>query len=246
MIFQGVMTELVKRQALRKKGGGRLTEPERSVSALVFAPRKRYSKSMELKSTLSSSFFRRFCPDPTVMYDLGDLYAELNARFFNGELPVLPSESYTDKDGETRTRYGTLKWDGRMRQRTLGTYKASSRRGHGTIRLARSIAYDPARTRSVLLHEMLHKYLDLKSMDDGILGHGENFVSEAKRINETCEKSGVEYRIHFYDEVVTRDEPFVVSELSRKEIYCGKDLDVARNMQAVMRAAFDRKFEYFQ
>ncbi len=201
---------------------------------------------MELKSTLSSSFFRRFCPDPTVMYDLGDLYAELNARFFNGELPILPSDSYTDKNGETRTRYGTLKWDGRMGQRTLGTYKASSRRGNGTIRLSRRIASDPVKTRSVLLHEMLHKYLDLKSMDDGILGHGENFVSEAKRINEACEKSGVGYRIHFYDEVVTRDEPFVISDLTKKEIYCGKDLDIARNMQAVVRAAFDQKFEYFQ
>ncbi len=201
---------------------------------------------MELKSTLSSSFFHRFCPDPTVMYDLGDLYAELNARFFNGELPVLPSDSYTDKNGEIRTRFGTLKWDGRMGQRTLGTYKGSARRGHGTIRLARSIASDPVKTRSVLLHEMLHKYLDFKGMDDGILGHGENFVNEAKRINESYQAAGVDYRIHFYDEEVTRDEPFVISELAKKEIYCGKDLDVARNMQAIMRAAFDQKFEYFQ
>ena len=133
-----------------------------------------------------------------------------------------------------------------MGQRTLGTYKASVRRGHGAIRLSRSIASDPVRTRSVLLHEMLHKYLDLKGMDDGILGHGENFVTEAKRINEACEESGVGYRIHFYDEVVTRDEPFVISDLTKKEIYCGKDLDIARNMQAVMRAAFDQKFKYFQ
>lgn len=201
---------------------------------------------MELNTTLSTSFFTHFCPNPTVMYELGDLYAELNAKFFNGELPLLPCKTVTDKNGEIRNVYGTLKWDGRIGRRTLGTYKATARRGHGSIRLARSIASDPAKTRSVLLHEMLHKYLDLKGLDDGILGHGENFVTEAKRINEQCQEVGVNYRIHFYDQEITEEQPFVVSEMTREEIYCSKDLDIARNMQALVRAAFDRKFEYFQ
>ena len=98
------------------------------------------------------------------MYDLGELYAEFNAKYFNGELPVLPFESKVDKNGEVRHRYGTLKWDGRLGKSTLGTYK------RGTICLNRSIASDPNKTRSVLLHEMLHKYLDFKGLDDGPVG----------------------------------------------------------------------------
>lgn len=201
---------------------------------------------MKLKSTLSESFFRRFCPDPTVMYDLGEIYAEFNARYFNGDLPILPCKTRTDDNGETWSRYDTLKWDGRMGRHSLGTYKASARRGNGTIRLSRRIASDPVKTRSVLLHEMLHKYLDLKGKKDGILGHGGNFVTEAKRINELCEKTGVKHRIYFYDEEVTKEQPFVLPELLEEKIHCGKDLDVARNMQSVMRAAFSQKFEYYQ
>lgn len=181
------------------------------------------------------------------MYELGDIYAELNAKYFEGQLYILPFRQITDKNGETRRIYGTLKWDGRMGQRTLGTYKAGpTRPGHGTIRLARSIASDPVRTRSVLLHEMLHKYLDMKGLDDGIKGHGENFITHAKNINEVCSVNGVSYRIHFYDEVITMDEPLVYSELLMTEIHFSRDLDIARNMQAIARAAFDRKFEYHQ
>lgn len=201
---------------------------------------------MELKSTLSESFFRRFCPDPTVMYDLGEIYAEFNARYFTGNLPLLPCKIRTDENGETWSRYDTLKWDGRMGRRVLGTYKTSARRGFGTIRLSRVIAGDPVKTRSVLLHEMLHKYLDLERRDDGIKGHGENFVKEAKRINELCESTGVKHRIHFYEEEITQSYPFVLPELLGDKVHCSKDLDIARNMQSVMRAAFSQKFEYFQ
>lgn len=201
---------------------------------------------MEFKTTLSPAFFSAFCPDPTVMYELGDVYAELNAKYFEGQLPVLPFREITDKNGETRRIYGTLKWDGRMKGKTLGTYQGKPRRGHGVIRLSRSIAKDPVRTRSVLLHEMLHKYLDMKGLDDGIKGHGENFTTHAKNINEVCAAKDVSYRIHFYDEVITMDEPLVYSELLMTEIHFSRDLDIARNMQAIARAAFDRKFEYHQ
>ncbi len=199
----------------------------------------------ELKTTLSTSFFRRFCPDPTVMYDLGDLYAELNAKFFNGQLPVL-AETVRTVNGVERKTYPSLKWDGRLGRRTLGVYTPASKRGNGKIRLARRIAEDPAKTRSVLLHEMLHKFLDLHSLDDGIAGHGPNFISEAKAINGHCTEWGVNYRIHFYDEEITREDPVFYSDVLKMEIDCRKDLDFARKVQSVIRAAFDTNYEYHQ
>jgi hypothetical protein len=195
---------------------------------------------MELKTTLSPAFFNRFCPDPTVMYDLGELYAEFNAKYFYGELPLLPCATKVDKNGETRNVYGTLKWDGRLGKTTLGIYK------RGTIYLNRKIAKDPIQTRSVLLHEMLHKFLDVKGWDDGIAGHGPNFIKEAKRINESCATRCVQYRVHYYDVPVTRAEPTYRSDLIGEDIHCVQDLDLARKMGSVIRAAFDTKYDYLQ
>lgn len=193
-----------------------------------------------MKTTLSPAFFAQFCPDPTVMYDLGELYAEFNAKYFNGELPVLPCITKVDKNGETRKVYGTLKWDGRLGESTLGCYK------RGVIYLNRKIAGDLDRTRSVLLHEMLHKFLDVKGLDDGIAGHGPNFISEAKRINDTCAARGVQYRINYYGTPVTKSRPVYRSELIGGDIQCVQDLDVARKMGSVIRAAFDKRYEYVQ
>lgn len=193
-----------------------------------------------MKTTLSPAFFAQFCPDPTVMYDLGDLYAEFNAKYFNGELPVLPYATKVDKNGETRKIYGTLKWDGRLGKSTLGCYK------RGVIYLNRKIAGDLNKTRSVLLHEMLHKFLDVKGLDDGIAGHGPNFIAEAKWINDTCAARGVLYRVNFYDVPVTKSRPVYRSELIGGDIQCVQDLDVARKMGSVIRAAFDKRYEYRQ
>ena len=193
-----------------------------------------------MKTTLSSAFFAQFCPDPTVMYDLGELYAEFNAKYFNGELPVLPHATKVDKSGETRRVYGTLKWDGRLGKSTLGCYK------RGVIHLNRKIAKDLNKTRSVLLHEMLHKFLDVKGLDDGIAGHGPNFIAEAKRINDVCAARGVQYRVHYYDVPVTRVQPTYRSELIGEDIHCVQDLDLARKMGTIIRAAFDTRYDYKQ
>jgi hypothetical protein len=199
-----------------------------------------------LPTRVSNSFFHAFCPNPKVMYDLGDIYAEMNAIFFDGVLPVLKSVSKKDSNGETRTKYPTLKWDGRMKAKTLGTYRPSAKRGSGTISLSPAIAKDPTLTRSVLLHEMLHKYLDLKGLDDGIKGHGENFILESTRINKLCESKGKEYRVMFYDEEITKDDPSFFVEMVGEEMTVMRDLDVARKMASIFRAAFDEKFEYRQ
>jgi len=195
---------------------------------------------MEMKTTLSPAFFSQYCPDPTVMYDLGELYAEFNAKYFNGELPVLPYEVKVDANGETRRKYGTVKWDGRLGRNTLGCYK------RGVIHLNRKIAKDPNQVRSVLLHEMLHKFLDVKGLDDGIAGHGPNFIEEAKWINDTCSARGVQYRVNFYDIPVTKSRPTYHADLIGGEIQCVQDLDVVRKMGSVIRAAFDTRFEYRQ
>jgi len=191
----------------------------------------------ELKTTVSTAFFQRFCPDPARTHDLIELYAEFNARYFNGELPVLKTRVKTDENGEERVVTKDVGWDGKYKK-LWGTYKPNGR-GTGKIKLARAAALDPVQVRTTLLHEMVHKRLDQIGKDDGIKGHGPNFIAEAKRINELCEAEGVAYRVDFYCEPVTQDEPFCESDLLKTTIYLGKDLDVARRMRAVLKAAFD-------
>lgn len=192
----------------------------------------------ELKTTLSDSFFRAFCPDPCAIYDLGEIYSEFNAKYFNGELPVLKVITKVDENDETWHSYPRLKWEGRYKK-LWGTYSPNGR-GSGVIRLARNCAPDPVQVRSTLLHELVHAYLDMKRQDTGIKGHGPTFIREAKRINELCESNGVAYRVNFYNVAVTQDQPIVYSDLLKTEIYCGKDLDIARRMQSIIRTAFDQ------
>jgi hypothetical protein len=56
----------------------------------------------------------------------------------------------------------------------------------------------------------------------------------------------VAYRVNFYDVAVTKEEPEVYSDLLKTTIYCGKDLDLARSMKAVLNAAFDTHYVYEQ
>lgn len=197
-----------------------------------------------MQTTVSNSFFKRYCPDPTTIFDLGELHAEYNAKYFNGELPVTKTLTVVDSNGEEWRTYPHLKWEGRFRK-VWGQYKTNGR-GTGVIRIARKAAMNSNQVRSTLLHEMVHAYLDMTGKDDGIKGHGPNFIAEAKRINEMCEESGVAYRVNFYDEAITKDEPEVYCDLLKTTIYCGKDLDVARHMKSILNAAFDSKYDYAQ
>ena len=191
------------------------------------------------QTTVSNAFFARFCPDPCAIYDLGELYAEFNAKYFGGELPIQKVTSRTDENDETWHSYPRLKWEGRFRK-LWGNYTMNGR-GTGVIKLARKCAEDPIQVRSTLLHEMLHAYLDMKGLDDGIKGHGENFILEAKRINELCEANGVTYRINFFNEEITKEQPIVYSDLLKTTLYLGKDLDVARRMRKLLNSAFDQE-----
>jgi hypothetical protein len=200
---------------------------------------------MELSTKLSDGFFRAFCPNPTQIYDLGRLYNELNFRFFRGELPTLQEVRKIDKQGTERVSYPSLKWEGRFKK-VLGMYHPSPKRGTGVIRISRKLASDPTGLRSTLLHEMLHKYLDLKGLDDGIKGHGKNFILHAKGINEICKSRGFKYRIHFYEEEILQEAPSFKTSLLGEEIHVIKDLDVARTMKRIFGVAFDEKFVYRQ
>ena len=198
----------------------------------------------EFKTTISDSFFARWCPDPTVMFDLGELYAEFNAKYFDGNLRVLRVIEHEDKNGEVRRKYPTLKWEGRYKTK-WGTYTPNGR-GTGVIKISRLAAKDPTQVRNTLLHEMIHAYLDQTNRDDGINGHGPNFIAEATRINAKCSDAGVTYRVNFYDVPVTKDEPEVYSDLLKSTIYCGKDLDLAQKMRTILNAAFDTHYVYEQ
>jgi hypothetical protein len=199
-------------------------------------------ETQALPTRVSDRFFRAFCPDPTVIYDLEKLYNEYNTKFFNGDLPELVRVIKKVKGGEI-TSYSRLKWDGRLRSRTYGTYSSGSRSGFGVIRLSRSIAKDPVLTKSTLLHEMLHQWLDLKGLDDGIRGHGEQFIRFAKQINLVCLTEGNQIRIWFYDRAITQDTPEFHCELIGETIYSVKDLDITRSLDRVLNSAFDGKHQ---
>lgn len=192
----------------------------------------------ELSTKVSERFFRAFCPDPTVMYDLGSLYNEYNAKFFSGELPELVPVVRRVK-GEEVVTYTRLKWDGRLRSRTYGTYSPSPKAGYGTIRLGRFMAGDPVQVKSTLAHEMLHQWLDLKGLDDGLKGHGEQFILHARRINLVCQEENLPIRVNFYDQEIIKETPEFQCSGIGETIYTVKDLDIARSVEKLISAAFD-------
>lgn len=195
-------------------------------------------ETQELSTKVSERFFRTFCPNPTVIYDLGELYNLYNAKFFNGELPELVSIVKKVK-GEEVVTYTRLKWDGRLRSRTYGTYTSTPRAGHGVIRLGRFMAGEPIQVKSTLVHEMLHQWLDLKGLDDGVKGHGEQFILHARRINLVCQEENLPIRVNFYDQEILKETPEFQCSAIGETIYTVKDLDIARSVEKVISAAFD-------
>lgn len=183
----------------------------------------------------------RFCPDPCATFDLVTLYREYNALYFNGELRDIRVLSEKDENDETWESTPDIQWDGRFR-RVYGKYYFGTKQ----IRLARHMVYDTTKVKSTLLHEMLHKHLHQNGEDDGIDGHGPNFIREAKRINDLCRERNVSYRVEFYNEEITREEPVVFADLIGTEVACFKDLDLARKVKAVCDKVFHTQWEYKQ
>lgn len=202
-----------------------------------------------MKTTVSDSFFKRWCPDPCRLYDLGEIYATLNAKFFSGELPVLASVEQKNKAGEKVVKYLGVKWEGRFRK-VLGDYTPNGK-GTGGIRISRVVANHRNQVYSTLLHEMVHKLIDLKGLGgpegDGVKGHGPCFIDTARVINAQCELEKLPYRVNFYGLEVTKPQPEVYSNLLKTTVFCGRDLDVARKVQSVVKAAFpEGSYDYAQ
>ena len=103
----------------------------------------------------------------------------------------------------------------------------------------------PFQIYSTLLHEMVHAWLDLKGADDGIEGHGLNFVLKSKEINEKCEVEEVGYRVYYDGEVITQEAAeFQVPLLMSSFTF--DDLDVAKKVESVINGAFAGSYEYSQ
>jgi predicted SprT family Zn-dependent metalloprotease len=178
-----------------------------------------------LPTTVRHSFFLAQVRDPESHYNLPELFKEFNRLYFDGGLP--PTK---------------IKWEGRY-SRVWGKYLAN-----GEIRIGRNCARaeDPAQVKSTLLHEMLHRFLDVTNQDDGVLGHGPNFIDHAVAINKMAEANGARYRINFYDVAVTREEPVFYCDLLKTEIKTCRDLDTVRRMKSLVKAAFDSTVQYQQ
>jgi hypothetical protein len=205
-----------------------------------------YESDGMIRNTLSRSFVQLYCPNPCGMHDLGELYSQFNAKYFEGELPVLKPHTVVDENEEVWESYPKqIAWNGRFKK-LYGRYTYSPARGRGFIELSKRIALDPILVRSTMLHEMLHKYLDLKALGDGIEGHGPNFVEHGVRINRICESEKVEYRINFFDHPVEDSNPRYLSETYAQEFPVRKDLDLGRKMAKIMKASFDSSYTYLQ
>lgn len=201
-----------------------------------------------LQNRVSTSFFKTYCPDPTVMYDFPELYQEFNQKFFDGDMPNLPLNPYKDKDGDLAFWTPAIKWSGRM-TRTYGVFQPMSKYScGGRITISKRLAPDPVAMKSTFIHEMIHMYLSYHGMDDGIKGHGPNFIKQAIRINRKLKELNLPYRINFYDREVTVDRPHVEAEIIKGEFTCGEepDLDLGLKVQSHARHAFHTSFTYVQ
>lgn len=185
-------------------------------------------------NTVSKEFLLRYCPNPRLMYDLGEEYDRLNRLFFDGALPELEKKVKIDKDKEERVTYPMLRWNGRFKN-LWGRYTPTGRPGHGKIELAVHLCPYPNCVRSTLLHEMVHKFQCLIRERDG---HGESFLETSSEVNEKAESLGLKercgYFLHRHYQEVRNTSPVYISKELEYEFHVNKDLDVARSMRKVM------------
>ena len=179
----------------------------------------------QLSTTLNDSYFWKYCPNPLLLVDVETAYNELNELFFENSLP---------SDAKRK-----LRWEGRFR-RCWGNYNPANK----VIKLSKKLAGKQTEIYSVLLHEMLHKFLDITKQDDGIMGHGPNFIRYAAELNLKAEKLGVSYRVHFYDEEI-HEEPKLVCKDLGVTIQLD-DLDVARRARRLAERVFNDDYTYVQ
>lgn len=178
-----------------------------------------------MKTTLSNHFFHTYCPDVAEVYNLKEIYKHFNKVFFDNQLPKTYNIVW---DGRLKTMWGVFQ----PKQKRIGVAKLTLDKQH--------------KVHSTVLHEMIHLYLHLTNQDDGIEGHGPNFISFAVEINEKCEELGVGYRVQFYDQEITQEKATFISPLLGTTIGDFDDLDVARRCESVMKAAFDGNYAKLQ
>ncbi|ATW62690.1 putative transcription elongation protein [Synechococcus phage S-CBWM1] len=205
-----------------------------------------------MQTVVRESFMKRYCPNPAGMYDLGELHAEFNAKYFNGEIPPLRKTVRVDENGEEWESYPKqLAWNKRF-TRTWGRYSHNGVPGRGFIEISYKIATDPDKVRGTLIHEMVHQYVDLTNGFDGIEGHGENFIRVAVEVNKKLKEEGRTFRVEFNNTPeegvgeITKLDPHFHSELIGVPLSARKDLDIARKMRAAIRMAFDSNYTYVQ
>ena len=194
------------------------------------------NETTQFPNRLTTAFVKRWCPNPCAMHDLVALYDEFNFTFFNGELPALNTH-VVERDGEVYVESKDLVWTKRFKK-AYGKYYF---KGH-QIKLAAFTAHSPSLVKGTLLHEMIHKLLHLRGEDDGVEGHGENFIRESVRVNALVDELGLNFWVKFHDVIIRREEPVFHAELIGHEVVMVSDLDLVRKMNGALRVGFDRKW----
>ncbi|MCD8297112.1 MAG: SprT-like domain-containing protein [Prevotella sp.] len=118
-------------------------------------------------------------------------FAEFNAKYFNGELPV-PAFAV----GNSRTRRGTMSW--RIRKKWF-----SKTRGDYKIRISNYFNVEEYDFKNVLLHEMIHLHIVSKGIKDSS-PHGVVFHEVMRRINADGWKINVSEKMSGKVEVARR------------------------------------------
>lgn len=121
-------------------------------------------------------------------------FAQFNAKYFNGELPV-PVLAV----GNSRTRRGTMSWRIRRKwfSKSIGDYK---------IRISNYFDVEENDFKSVLLHEMIHLYIVSKGIKD-TSSHGAVFHSLMRKINADGWKIRVSEKLSGKLEVAHKKKP---------------------------------------
>ena len=109
-----------------------------------------------------------------------DRFIEYNNQYFDGKLGRCEFSFLRKKD----SAYGTY-----LRRKTSSGNEIS------VIRMGRCITWNEERLREILVHEMIHMYVETieKKHFDGLFGHGWRFRRQCRRIRRN---HGLRVRVH--------------------------------------------------
>lgn len=109
-----------------------------------------------------------------------DRFIEYNNQYFDGKLGRCEFSFLRKKD----SAYGTYR-----------RWKASDGKEKNRISIGRCIIWNEERLREILVHEMIHMYVETveKKHFDGLFGHGWRFRRQCRRIRRN---HGLRVRVH--------------------------------------------------